>query len=188
MKKFILFHITLCFYSLTTYSQVISSNMTYFVINQYVSKKFDTTIAQNVYIKVKTDEKLNNYTLGNTKIIFFNSTKEDRFYRKLNKSNGLYHSLKISYLNSDTIDFDFSECHVTKINGHYCIEVGCGGDMGYIPFARIIYSKDEKKWRLIHYDELKKNAILELPNAFEVQSCANKKNYNTPQKLNNHIE
>lgn len=154
MRKVIIYSIVLCFCSLSTYAQTVSNDMIYFVINQYVGENFDTTIAQNIYININTGEKNYNYTMGNTKIILFDSTQERRFYRKLIRLDGKFLSLNIRSANSDTIDFVFSKCQITKENRYYHIELECGGDLGGMPFARFIYAKDRKEWDYVSHETM----------------------------------
>lgn len=170
MKKLLLWINVMLLFTISIYSQTLSDEMIYSVIGQYIEENVDTSVTQNVYIKVDSEEKLRGFSLENIKIILFDSRKERRYYRALTNSNGLFHILKLRHLNNDTIDFDFSRCRVMKKGRYYGILVESGGDMGYIPYARLVYRKDEKVWRLISSYELKKNAVLNLPDAFKVQS------------------
>lgn len=166
MKKLLLYINVMFLFATPTYSQTLSDSMMYSIIGQYVEERADTSVTQKIYIDVNNKELLVNFSVGKTKIIFFDSKKIRRYYKTLTNSNGMFHTLSIRHSNDDTIDFCFTKCQVKKEGKYYGTLMESGGDLGYIPYARFIYSKEEKKWRLIPYDELKKNAIQNLPNVF----------------------
>lgn len=172
MKKLLLYINVIHLFTISTYSQTLSDKMIYSVIGQYIEEHVDTSVTQNVYIKVVSEKKLRGFSLGDIKIILFDSRKERRYYRALTNSNGLFHILRIRHLSNDTIDFSFSRCQVMKEGRGYGIMVESGGDMGYIPYVRFIYSKKDQSWSVIASEELKKNAIYDLPKALKVHSCA----------------
>lgn len=170
MKKFLLWINVMFLFTIPSYSQTLRDEMKYSIIGQYVEEHFDTSVKQDVYIEVVSEEKLRSFSLGETKIILFNSRKKHRYYRTLSNSNGLFHFLSIRHLSNDTIDFNFTKCQLMKKGGYYGIEMESGGDLGYIPYARLIYSKEEESWKIFTHYELRENVILNLPDVFKVQS------------------
>lgn len=140
------------------YSQTVEKEILQFAIEQYVKAICDTNSKQIVYLEMLGGDKhcVSNY--GRLKVISFNAKKEKRFFSKaIKNTNGLFYTLSIKQLGSDTIDFLFYKCQVNKIGGHFQIHMESGGDAGYIPFSRFVYNNLEGKWNYYSAQEMMYN-------------------------------
>ena len=154
MKRTILFCIALCSCLVETHSQTISKDLYYFAIDQFVMCRYDTAKAKTAHVYNATGEKLPDYTVGHIKVKFYYSLNDRKYLRKMWLSDGKYNGMFMNRFGNDTVDFDFATGRVKRTLKGYGMAVNCGGDWGYIPDHRFIYSKERDEWEYHSFQEL----------------------------------